>query len=235
MANALARKKSLKDINASRSSLSRVSNIAQGNRLRQDMTIDGAILFSGASCWHRKTTLAMFRSNPKSEAVMSIKVNLVLFVMLMLGISALAQQAEEIPDGPVPSAIVNSKTVFVSNGGEQSNYRMAVSDHFYDGGPNRVYNQFYQAMKTWGRYTLVSSPGEADLVFEISFDNRNEGLSQIKLKILDSKTHFTLWTITKYAESAGMAKNREKNLNNAVTALMNELKVLASPPSAAQK
>ena len=166
---------------------------------------------------------------------MSIKVNPVVFAMLTLAIAALAQQTEEIPDAPVPSAIVNSKTVFVSNGGEQSNYQMAVSDHYYDGGPNRIYNQFYQAMKTWGRYTLASSPGEADLVFEISFDNRYEALSQIKLKILDSKTHFTLWTITKYAEPAGMAKNREKNLNTAITALMNEVKMLASPPSAGQK
>src|SRR5215469_7996977 len=105
-----------------------------------------------SSCWATETTLTMFRSNPKDEASMSIKVNSVLFVMLMLSISALAQQAEEIPDAPVPSAIVNSKVVFISNGGEQSNYRMVVSDHYYEGGPNRVYNQFYQAMKTWGRY-----------------------------------------------------------------------------------
>jgi hypothetical protein len=198
------------------------------------LTIDGESPFGGFFFGSGKT-LTMFRSNPKDEADMSIKKKAILFVMLTIAISALAQQTEEIPDAPVPSAIVNSKTVFVSNGGEQSNYRMVVSDHYYDGGPNRVYNQFYQAMKTWGRYALVSSPGEADLVFEINFDNRYETLSQIKLKILDSKTHFTLWTLTKYAEPAGMAKNREKNLNNAMTALMNELKTLASPPSAAQK
>lgn len=29
----------------------------------------------------------------------------------------------------------------------------------YSGGPDRLYNEFYAAMKSWGRYELVSTPG----------------------------------------------------------------------------
>ena len=47
--------------------------------------------------------------------------------------------------------------------GDQSRYE-AVS---YSGGPDRAYNEFYAAMKTWGRYELVAAPRDADLVFEI--------------------------------------------------------------------
>ena len=32
-----------------------------------------------------------------------------------------------------------------------------------------TYNEFYAAMKSWGRYELVSSPADADMVFEIRF------------------------------------------------------------------
>ena len=35
---------------------------------------------------------------------------------------------------------------------------------------NQPYNAFYAAMKEWGKYTLVVSPAEADLVFEIRFN-----------------------------------------------------------------
>lgn len=144
-----------------------------------------------------------------------------------------AQQSEQVPEAPVPPAIIDAKTAFVSNGGQEGNFQM-VRDSWYSGGPNRAYNQFYAAMKAWGHFKLVSSPTDADVVFEISFDNRESNVSQFKLVFIEPKTHVTLWTLTRNIEPAGMAKNREKNYDIAMSALMNDLKTVASAAMAAQ-
>ena len=34
---------------------------------------------------------------------------------------------------------------------------------------NLPYNEFYEHMKSWGKYQLVQAPADADLVFEIRF------------------------------------------------------------------
>ena len=75
-----------------------------------------------------------------------------------------AQQFKQVPPAPVPPLILAAKKVFIANGGgDESLFDMPQ----YSGGPDRLYNEFYASMKSWGRYELVSSPGEADLVFEV--------------------------------------------------------------------
>jgi hypothetical protein len=150
------------------------------------------------------------------------------------GVPLLAQQSEQTAAAPVPPAVISAKTAFVSNGGQEGNFQM-VRDSWYSGGPNRAYNQFYAAMKAWGHFTVVPSPADADVVFEISFDNRESDVSQFKLLLIEPKTHVTLWTLTRNIEPAGMAKNREKNYDVALSALMTDLKsVVVLPPAAVQ-
>jgi hypothetical protein len=65
-----------------------------------------------------------------------------------------------------------------------------------NGGPDRPYNQFYAAIKTWGRYEIVSYPTHADLVLEISWVLTDTGLrlsvlGQLRLVVIDPKTHVT--------------------------------------------
>ena len=156
------------------------------------------------------------------------------FVAGVSTVSVYAQQSSETPAAPVPVQIASARKAFIFNAGQESSFR-AVHDQWYSGGPNRTYNQFYAAMKDWGRYELVSAPAEADLVFEISFNTRSESVMetwQIKLLIVDLKTGIPLWTLTKYPEPAGMAKNRERNYNAAMTALMDDLKNLVAPAPA---
>ena len=83
---------------------------------------------------------------------------------LLLQISVLtAEQSKQVPPAPVPPQILSAKKVFIANaGGEQP-----AEDAQYSGDSDRAYNQFYAAMRTWGRYELVASPAEADLWFEI--------------------------------------------------------------------
>jgi len=123
--------------------------------------------------------------------------------------------------------------VFISNGGGES-FESVIDETVFNGGPDRPYNQFYAAMKNWGRYELVSSPTDADLVFEISWVLTDTGLrlpvlGQLRLVVIDPKTHVTLWNFTEYVRGAILLGNRDKNFDQAMTIIVNRMKLLATP------
>ncbi len=149
-----------------------------------------------------------------------------------------AQQAKEaVPSGPVPPQIVVAKRVFVSNGSVESDSKEILAK-IVD--PDRPYNQFYAAMKGWGNYELVSSPGEADLVLELRFlaplNGSGEGLSsfapQLRLTVLDARTHFVLWTLIEPVRDATLPKNFVKNFDQGITNLVNHFARIAGQPPA---
>jgi len=145
-----------------------------------------------------------------------------------------AEQFKAPATAPVPPQVAAAHSVFIANAGGES-LDQITDQTVFNGGPDRPYNEFYAAMKSWGRFELVSAPTDADLVFEIGFSDQYQGpmlVSQFKLVILDSKMHVALWTIYKYVEPAGMAKNREKNYELAMTALIEDVKNLVAPPAA---
>ena len=76
-------------------------------------------------------------------------------LFLCLPLVALAKK-KEIPQAPLPSAIVNAKTAFLVNGG----------------GSSIAFDAFYAEMKQWGKYQIVGSPEEADLIIELKYWNR---------------------------------------------------------------
>jgi hypothetical protein len=84
------------------------------------------------------------------------------FVVLLLFIStgAFAQKGrKDVPAAPIPAVIVNAKKVFLNNGG----------------GSDLAYDSFYAEMKKWGRYEIVGSPEEADLIVELSYFVQDRG------------------------------------------------------------
>ena len=87
--------------------------------------------------------------------------------MLLLQASVwAAEQAKPAPAAPIPAQILAAKKVFLANaGGDQT----LPDDGQFSGGVERSYNQFYAAIKTWGRYEIVGAPGDADLLLEIRF------------------------------------------------------------------
>ena len=106
----------------------------------------------------------------------------------------------------MPAPIVTAKKVFISNGGVD---RAAPAAFKRAGDSNEPYNRFYAAMKSWGRYDLVASPADADLVFDLRFTAPNADLgktaiyeAQLGLSIFAAKTHFVLWTLTEPVQGA---------------------------------
>jgi hypothetical protein len=158
---------------------------------------------------------------------------LVAVITLLSGSFLRAQEAPAASVAPVPARIASAKKVFISNAGEQRNPSGELN---FSGGPDRVYNQFYAAMKDWGRYELVPDPADADLVLEIRLADIPQGAyNEVRLVLLDPRTHITLWTFSEHAEYAGRQKTREASLDRALSLISDDLKKLVTPPAAVQK
>jgi hypothetical protein len=149
-----------------------------------------------------------------------------------------AQQSKGEPPAPVPAQIAAGRKVFISNAGGAS-LETVIDETVFNGGPDRPYNEFYAAMKSWGRYELVSSPADADLAFEISWALTDTGLrlpvlGQLRLVVIDPKTRITLWNLTEYVRGALLLGNRDKNFDEAMNTVVARLKALTapSPPTA---
>lgn len=179
---------------------------------------------------------------PIRAATFSIALALALITALLMLPPAQAQQSKDVPPAPLPSQVYSAKKVFISNAGGDSN-------GLYTGGPERLYNQFYAAVKGWGRYELVASPAAADLVLEVSFRNPFIGEGMIgggetqvsnynftdphfRLVIVDPGTRVTLWTFTEHVERARLQGNRDKNFDLAFAKLANDLRNASGQPAA---
>jgi len=150
-----------------------------------------------------------------------------------------AQKSKEAPPAPVPPQIIAAKKIFIANaGGEDSDA--------YSGGRDRAYNQFYAVMKSWGRYEIVSSPAEADLLYEIQFvlapfsqqvvKGESTGSSwadpHFRLTIRDARSNAVLWAIREHAPMAILQSNRDKNFDEALAKLIDAAQKLAPLPQA---
>jgi hypothetical protein len=124
------------------------------------------------------------------------------------------------PQAPVPTQILAAKKVFISNGGEDTwlNY-----DPKHD--PTLTYNEFYADIRSWGKYELVSSPTDADVVFKIHLVVQ-EHATRLQLLILDPKSHITLWTLNQLANGANRNASTRKNFDKAMDSLVATVKNL---------
>jgi hypothetical protein len=145
--------------------------------------------------------------------------------MLLPAIPALLAQTAEAPAAPLPSQIVAAKRVFISNTGS------GFDSSAWSGGPDRIYNEFYAAMKRWGRDELSSAPGDADLVLAVNVI-RDPVVWQFKLEILDPKTRIVLWTKYEPIKITVSQKTRDKNFDDTINKLVEDLKALTAQPVA---
>jgi hypothetical protein len=166
----------------------------------------------------------------------------ILDVILVMGLLSLPlfstdKPKDAVPPAPIPSSIAAAKKVFISNAPGSS-----LPTSF--GGPDRIYNEFYAAMKGWGHYELVAAPSDADLILEISFNSSLSAVggttssgpisynsSEVKLVILDARMHVFLWWFNEEVNPKLSFPHRpEPAVNSAFSrstaALVNDLKKL---------
>ena len=167
-----------------------------------------------------------------------IKPGIICIAIVLASVPVLgAQQPKEAPPAPVPAQISTAKKVFISNAGVDAIAASAFNSHGLN--PNQAYDGFYAAMKAWGRYELVPAPNDADLVFEISFaDPEFEDLGttsyvpQLRLTIIDAKTHFKLWTLAEPVKLPLRKAAWNKNFAQGMVNLMADIKKLAGQTAA---
>ena len=150
---------------------------------------------------------------------------------------------------PVPRQILAARNALIGNGGGQT---YGADSYFdltkYDGGPNRAYDEFYNAVKDWGYFTLVDSTGDADILLVIRFTNpivsqENSGLigdlphdlvrdPQLDLTISDPRSGQSLWALTEHIDPSGGRAEANQHYDEAMDRLLTDLKRLILSPDA---
>lgn len=171
---------------------------------------------------------------------------LMLLLALCLGSNSESsgQGSKDLAAAPAPAQISAARRIFVGNAGGESTETITQGVALR-GGPDRAYNEFYAEVKNLGRYELVTAPGDADLVFEIGWAFTAVGLKEwqefnpieirppvvgeLRLVVIDPKTHITLWTISEYIRGAALLNNRDKNFDEAMNRIMSRLQRLLQP------
>lgn len=160
-------------------------------------------------------------------------------VLLLIQCSYLsAADTKPTAPAPIPTQILSAKKIFIANaGGEEPWY----DDAQFSGGAERAYNQFYAAMKSWGRFEITATPGDADLLFEIQFlcppavgaaNQGGDSLAgrpfdpQFRLVIREAKTNSLLWAFSERAQWAVLRGNRDKNFDQALNRIVSDVESL---------
>jgi len=155
-----------------------------------------------------------------------------------LSFAASAQTVAPETNG-VPPALLNAKSAFISNGGADA----GLFPEPFSGDPNRGYFTFLKALRAARTVDIADDPGQADLIFEIHLAaptgpthaskelGSADALPFFKLTIYDSKTHFVLWTITEPIEIAHLQKTHDKNFDEALAHVVDDLQALSKPGS----
>lgn len=133
---------------------------------------------------------------------------------------------------PVPPQVLDAHTIFVSNGGGGNYFEI------FGGGTNRAYNTFYKMLKQTGQYELVSSPGEAELIFEIraiapeasGYHDTVSYNPQVILTIRDPRTNAVLWTESANVRTFGTKSRRDRQFDQSVAVLVDKLALVTGKP-----
>lgn len=168
---------------------------------------------------------------------------LAIIVILFAAVFSLAQAQPESADAkptPIsPSArLAAAKTAYLRNAG----------------GSEIPYNVIEAGLEGWGRFTLVDSPREADVIVEIESPEEDSGatvsssadarghssasssrdisVSIIKLTVYDARTHLPLWTANERPKGGFKEKTRDDNLVKSAERLVSRFRDRLEPPSA---
>ena len=145
------------------------------------------------------------------------------------------------PVAPIPPQIFAAKKVFIANAGGDE---MTGDDPHFSGGPDRAYNEFYAAIKSWGRFEIVNSPADADLLLDIrqyvsavtpTGRGSSSFIPQFRLDIRDPKTSAMLWGFNVHSRFGIGQADSDRNFSSAIGRLATDMRILITPPEPAVK
>jgi len=157
--------------------------------------------------------------------------------LISVPFSKAQQSKQSAGPAPVPSQILTAKRVFIANApGDNPPSSL--------GAPDSAYNQFYAAMRGWGRYELVPAPADADLVFEVSFGSPLAGVfgtsttgcsssrsSVLRVVVLDPKTQVPLWWFAEQIAKHGFREKAADAFDDTIGKLVDDVKKLVAQPA----
>ena len=174
---------------------------------------------------------------------------LVLLILTVGCVKVVRPQPPPPPSREVMNRVTAARKVFLSNAGADVVYS---KDHMI-GGANGGYNELYTSLKQWGRFQLVDSPAQADLVFEIrstvsigtasvSTAQHHSGLvigttydAFFNLSILDPVTGSLLYKIVMPAGQGDSLKAGQIAFAKSIDALTGKIQDLVVEPATTQK
>jgi hypothetical protein len=142
-----------------------------------------------------------------------------------------------VPPAPIPPQILAAKKVFIANAGGDE---MATNEPRFSGTSDRAYSEFYAAVKSWGRFEIVASPAEADLLLEVRQSVSEGGggggaggfslTPLFYLTIRDAKTNALLWGFCVHSAFGLGQGESDRNFEQAIYRLTADLRTLVKPP-----
>jgi hypothetical protein len=197
------------------------------------------------SAWKGATILAM---NPRKALLFYAALG---YVVLPLGPFlapvALAQNKlsrKNIPEAPLPAAIVHARKAFLLNG-------QTTAQDLTKNGNILAFDTLYADVKSWGKYELVDSPKDADIVIELQYRPYSEGSrsfgvynpssntvqtrsvtvagADFALVIYQATSKEQLWSVSDACGFARLVKNQQKEVIKSIGRLVEGLKTRTAP------
>ena len=150
---------------------------------------------------------------------------------------------KNIPPAPLPAAVVHARKVFLLNG-------QTTAEALTKNGNILAFDTFYSDMKSWGKYELVDSPKDADIVIELQYRPYSEGArsfgvynpstetvtthsvttsgADFALVIYEAKSRDELWSVSDSCGFARLVKNQQKEVIKSIGRLVDGLKTRTS-------
>ncbi|MCL2661473.1 MAG: hypothetical protein FWD64_13275 [Acidobacteriaceae bacterium] len=154
------------------------------------------------------------------------------FVLILVAGSSLFAQTPA--PAPLPAQLATAKSIFLAKGTSNVNADVVPA-----------YNTLYRLLESSKRYRMAAAPADADLSCEFSIigiitasvstkgSNGSTESDFLQIVIRDAKTQALLWTISEGVDRALLAKNKEKNLSDAVVRLAADIKYVTTPGATA--
>jgi hypothetical protein len=153
-------------------------------------------------------------------------------------VPASTSAAAALPATPPATIIASAHTVYLSNSGGDPNFPLDQTI---------AYQKIYAALQSWGRFQIVGSPAQADLIFDLydqasvtgySYDNDTDANYPIyspafQLIMVDPRTNQPVWTIDSPVNLTGKGATFDKWTAIAVTNLVSRVRVAAGEPLSA--